>query len=99
MDLASDVHDRNGRLLLGAGAELTEKHIHIFRTWGVLEVDIEGVDGAQDNQPFVDAIDPEAWAAAEAGIAPRFRHVDRGHPAMIQLYHLGILNRVKNGIR
>ncbi|NTW99914.1 MAG: hypothetical protein HGB35_08325, partial [Geobacteraceae bacterium] len=42
MVLASDVRDRSGRMLLGSGVELTQKHLVVFRTWGVLEADIAG---------------------------------------------------------
>lgn len=42
MVLAADVHDRTGRLLLGAGVELDRKRIVILMTWGVTEADILG---------------------------------------------------------
>jgi hypothetical protein len=99
MLLAADVHDRNGRLLLGAGSELTDKHIYIFRTWGVVEADIDGVEEDDDSHRFSEAIDPELWAAAEAEIKPLFRHADLDHPGMNQLLHLSILRRVQHGTR
>lgn len=34
MVVGADVQDRHGRLLLGAGTELTRKHLMVFRTWG-----------------------------------------------------------------
>ena len=40
MVLKADVRDRSGRLILPSGAELAEKQIRIFRTWGVTEADI-----------------------------------------------------------
>lgn len=49
MVLEKDVHDRSGRLLLGAGAELTGRQIHILRTWGVVEVAISGT--GEDHPP------------------------------------------------
>jgi hypothetical protein len=41
MILASDAMDMSGRMLLAAGKEITAKHLKIFRTWGVPEVDIK----------------------------------------------------------
>ncbi len=41
MILAQDVIAQN-RVLLGAKTQLTTKHIHIFKTWGVQEACIEG---------------------------------------------------------
>jgi hypothetical protein len=99
MLLSSDVHDRNGRLLLGAGTELTDKHIYIFRTWGVVGADIDGVEEDEDSHRFSDAIDPELWVAAEAWVKPLFRHADMDHPGMNQLLQLSILRRVHHGIR
>jgi hypothetical protein len=97
MLLAVDVHERNGRLLLGAGTELTEKHIYIFRTWGVVEADIIGAEEDNDIHTFTNTIEPEVWTAAEAGIMSLFRHTDLAHPCMNQLLHLGVLRKVQHG--
>jgi hypothetical protein len=97
MVLASDVHDRSGRMLLGGGAELTQKHLVIFRTWGVLEADIvgQGNDEAADQIPA--DVDPLELAAAEQELAPLFRHTNRVHPAMVELLRLAALRKVQHG--
>lgn len=93
MILAGDVRDRSGRMLLGAGAELTAKHLVIFRTWGVLEADIEGHgDAAADTIPM--DIDPSELAAAERAVAPLFRNTNREHPAIRELMRLAALRKV-----
>lgn len=98
MILASDVHDRSGRMLLGAGAELTQKHLVIFRTWGVLEADIEG-HGSDDSGDSIPAdVDPVEMAAAEREIARIFRHTNRSHPAIIELMKLAALRKVQHGV-
>lgn len=51
MVLSRDVCDRKGRVLLPAGAELTEKHLRIFQTWGVVEADITGDGGMIRTRP------------------------------------------------
>ena len=38
MRLAEDVHDSNGRFLLGADCELEEKHIRALQAWGIISV-------------------------------------------------------------
>ena len=43
MVLAAEAKARNGRVLLPAGATVTEKHLGIFKAWGVTEADIQGV--------------------------------------------------------
>lgn len=99
MLLAADVHDRNGRLLLGAGTELTDKHIYIFRTWGVIEADIIGIEEDSDSHPFTNVIDPAVWAAAETEIKPLFRYTDLTHPVINQLLYLGIIRKAQHGTR
>ena len=96
MVLASDVHDRSGRMLLGAGAELTQKHLTIFRSWGVLEADIagQGSDEAADQIPA--DVDPEELAAAEQALVPLFRHTNRNHPAIVELMRLAALKKVQH---
>lgn len=96
MVLASDVHDRSGRMLLGGGAELTQKHLVIFRTWGVLEADIvgQGSDDAADQIPA--DVDPEELVAAEQALAPLFRHTNRSHPAIVELMRLAALKKVQH---
>jgi diguanylate cyclase (GGDEF)-like protein len=65
MVLEKDVHDRSGRLLLTAGCELTGKHIHILRTWGVAEVAISGAE--EDHPPcaLIGEIDLDTLASFE----------------------------------
>jgi hypothetical protein len=95
MLLATDVHDRNGRLLLRAGGELTDKNIHVLRTWGVIQVDITGVEEDGDGFPLTGAIDPDLAASAESDIKPLFRHADLTHPGMSELFRLCVLRRAQ----
>jgi hypothetical protein len=95
MVLASDVRDRSGRMLLGAGAELTQKHLVIFRTWGVPEVDIAGRGSDAADQIPAD-VDPLQLAAAEEALIPLFRNTNLGHPAVIELMRLAALRKVQH---
>lgn len=98
MVLASDVLDRNGRMLLGAGAELNQKHLTIFRTWGVAEADIAGIDSA-DTEPQLPAeIDPAELAAAEAALQAHFAHCGTQHPALRELLRLAAIRKVQHGL-
>ncbi len=99
MILAADVHDRNGRLLLGAGNELNDKHIYIFRTWGVPEADITGMEEDSLARTPTDSIDPEIRAAAEAELKPVFRHADLDHPAIAELLQISITRKARHGVR
>jgi len=89
MVVARDVCDRSGRLLLSAGSPLQERHLTVFRTWGVYTVDIstpEELPGPSQTIP----LDPELWAEVEPGVAHRFRNTDRSNPAINVLFELSV---------
>lgn len=96
MVLASDVRDRNGRLLLKAGTELTDKHLYILRTWGTVEADVVGADAIKERPADTDEIDPEFLAGIEAEITPLFRHADLSHPAIMELLRIRIIREARH---
>ncbi len=99
MVLSGDLRDRNGRLLLKAGTELTERCLYLLHTWGAVEADIE--NGGDDREPpgGREQIDPELWASLEKEIAPLFRHTDINHPAIKELMRIRIMQEAGNGDR
>ena len=98
MMLAEDVRDRSGRLLLGAGDVLLDKHIKIFRTWGVTEVSVVGnyPDGIAPQ--VSNDIDPNVLTEMEENLKPRVLHTDLDHPVMKELLRLSALQRIRHGI-
>lgn len=99
MVLKSDVCDRSGRMLLPAGVELTEKHLQIFRAWGVVEAEIVGDSDGDGTAPGIEEIDSEALAAAEALVKPLFLHNDLEHPAIKELLRICIARRAVHASR
>ncbi len=97
MVLASDVKDSTGRLLLGEGTELTQKHLMIFRTWGVEEADIAGIDDVDRSAQLPAEITPSQLQEAEQALAPLFRHAGLHHPAVRELFRLAALDRILHG--
>ena len=97
MVLDADVRDRTGRLLLGSGAELTAKHLHIFRTWGVLKVSIAGIDGDDEITHLPENVDLSELLIAEEALIPLFKRVDMSHPFNKELLRLAALRRVQHG--
>lgn len=94
MILSSDVCDRSGRLLLPAGAELTEKHFSIFRMWGVLEAEVVGDDPCEDETDVPrEELDPALVAAVRKEVEGLFVHNDRSHPAIKELMRICISRR------
>jgi hypothetical protein len=94
MILASAVTERGGRILLSAGTEITERHLNIFRTWGIAEADVEGVTKEEILAQATARLDPTQLKEAEAEVNELFRHAGQRHPAMTELSRLCILRRV-----
>lgn len=99
MILAGNVNDRTGRLLLGGGITLTQKHLVVFRTWGIEEVDIEGVGEEGIAMKLPPDVTPDELTAAEEFLKLRhFKHAGLGHPAIRELLRLAALRKVLHGI-
>ena len=96
MTLANDVHDRAGRLLLGAGVELSQKHLTIFRTWGVMEVDIVGSGDGDQNCNLPAEVTHEQLDAAKTALAPLFRNSDLEHPVIRELFRLAAVRKASH---
>ncbi len=94
MVLASDVKDRTGRLLLGEGIELTQKHLMIFRTWGIAEADIAGIDDIDRAAQLPAEITQGQLEEAELALSPLFRHAGMTHPAIRELLRLAAIDRI-----
>jgi hypothetical protein len=99
MVLQSDIHDRSGRLLLGSGAELNGRHIRMFRTWGITEADIVGIDDRLCVTAPAADIDPACLTVAENELRPLFRNADLTYPPMGELFRLCLLRKVQNESR
>jgi len=97
MVLDQDVHDRSGRLLLGAGSTLTQKHLMIFRTWGIEEVSIEGVEAGDTHAVLPEDVTQEQLDAAEDLLRPIFVNAGTEHPVMQELLRLAALRKVQYG--
>ena len=95
MKLEKDAQERSGRVLLRAGTEITERHLNIFRTWGVTEADIESMSREEAAAQAALELDPEALQAAEAFIDPLFAHTDSNHAAVRELKQVCVLRHVR----
>ena len=97
MILSAAVHDRNGRLLMVAGGELTDNHLRIFQTWGIPEVEVAG---DQETGPAalgeVATVDPEALRQAEEQVKKLFCRADTNHPVIKELMKLAIIRKVNS---
>jgi len=95
MVLNSDVRDINGRLILGAAAELTDKHLYIFRSWGVTEADIKGVTEEEVDAMETEEIPPLILEKAEKKLSEIFHHTDHNHPVIKELFRFCTLREAR----
>ena len=95
MVLESDAKDRNGRVLLGAGNVLTEKHLKIFKMWGVTEADVKGIEKEEVAARAVSGFDPLLLGEIEEQMRERFRHTDMKHAFNSELFRLITLRLVR----
>lgn len=93
MVVGTDVHDRNGRFLLGAGTELTRKHLMVFRTWGIDEIDIVGSEKTDITPPLPPEVTQEQLDEAEKTLAPLFKLSNMDHPVIGLLFRLAALRK------
>jgi len=97
MTLASEVRDINGRLLCNEGVEISEKHIKIFRTWGVTEADIKGIKEEDVTSMTEREVAHDRLVDAESELSEIFRYTDAGNPVMRELFNLCLLRKAGNG--
>jgi len=88
MVLAADVKDRHGHVLLKEGETITDKHVKIFKMWGITDLDVRGVDQAVIEARAAEEVDPEVLEAAERVARDKFRHADGEDPVVRELIRL-----------
>lgn len=84
MILLREVRDMSGRLLLGKGEAITDRHLRIFRAWGVAEADVQ--EPKLPDTPVEEAPPQEVEPTFDPRIRALFKHADLTHPFMKQLH-------------
>ena len=95
MILAAKVVERGGRVLLGVGVELTEKHISIFRKWGITEADVQNVTQEEAAATATAQLDPRLLNEGETRMARLFNLTDRKDPFIAELFRLCTIRWVR----
>lgn len=97
MVLEKDLRDRSGLILLGAGQEITEKHLKIFRMWGIVEAEIQGVTREETFSQVTSQLDPLLIQEAETQLREEFRHTNLKNPFIKEIFRLVALKRAGKG--
>lgn len=88
MELAEDVVNLNGAILLKAGCTITEKHIQALKAWGIAEANISGVEKDNLGEPSLEAVDPEEIARIDQDLKYLFQKTDLENPIVAEIYRL-----------
>ena len=89
MKLSKPVLNPNGVLLLQSGEVLTPRHMALFKTWGIREVDVVRQDGAEPEAEEGFIVSAEILAAIEDELKRRFRRVDlQKDPMMAEIHRI-----------
>jgi hypothetical protein len=100
MVLEKDVIDRSGRTLLGANQEIRERHLRIFKMWGVTEADVLNITKEEISAKASAQLDPALLREAEEEARDLFCHADMSHPFNRELFRLltfRMVNRIPRG--
>lgn len=98
MVLARDVRGSNGMVLLGAGAELNERHIGIFRSWGIAEVEIKGAAQDTFNTEILTKLDVEQRQQIERELDLLFQHNDLHDPVIEELRRICLMRETVRAV-
>lgn len=89
--LKTDVNDRSGRVLLRAGSELSDRYIKMFKSWGVVDIEVLGDVRSDDEISFkYHDLDESFLEDLETDLNHRFRFTNRAHPLIKELYQQAI---------
>lgn len=75
MEVAEDVSNVNGMLLLASGTFLNDKTIRVLKMWGVEMLRVVGGEEPESGAVEVAQLDPEVVTEVEREMALRFKHV------------------------
>ena len=92
MVLAREVKGRFGRGLLLAGNVVTEKHLKIFKSWGITEIIVEKDPVGSEERLEKPAEAPAHYDRMERRMKGLFKFNDLKHPAVRELFQIA-LNR------
>jgi len=95
MKLTKEVADATGQVLARGGVEITDKHLRVFRSWGVMHIDIEGEETQTPEEQLLAQAPPQVRAKAEETAQDLFCAANLDHPVMRQLFDIAVVRSLK----
>ena len=96
MVLADDIKERSGRVLLTGGSEIREKHLRVFKMWGITEADIKDVEKEEIAAGIVAQLAPSLFRDVQSRVREHFCLADMEHPFINELFRLVTLRQVRH---
>ncbi|PIQ95450.1 MAG: hypothetical protein COV67_14790 [Nitrospinae bacterium CG11_big_fil_rev_8_21_14_0_20_56_8] len=97
MFVSKDVKDRTGRVVVTAGTRMNSKHLKIFKSWGIISVEVEDKSysglGAGNEMDGTEGI-PEPVIREMSAL---FKYTDKRHPAIRELFNICLNRKLKTG--
>ena len=95
MQLAQDVINFSGQVLLYKGNPLQPKDIKNFKAWGVVEIAVESSSLNSSNSLNNNQINTKLLLEAQNEISNLFQYSNLSHPVISELMRLSALNKLK----
>jgi hypothetical protein len=96
--IATDVRDSHGRLLIKAGIQISDKHLQIFKMWGIYEVNIEPVNNissSEGSDTTEHTYPASVVSQAETVVAKRFLFSDGEDPVIEELRAISLQRTIR----
>jgi hypothetical protein len=93
MVLQAPVYNLERQLLLGAGAVISERHVRVFQTWGVREVDVRRAESVEPVKSAPRAACDEASVVQEVARVLVNQMADS--PIMVEIRRLLVARKMR----
>ena len=93
MILHAAVCNLDRQLLLGAGAVISARHIRLFQTWGVLEVEVRANELPPPNREV--SVDPQAAESADREVCQVLVHQVMDSPLLRELRRILVARKLR----
>ena len=95
MVVAADVKNMDNMLLMPAGCELTDKHIHILNAWGIAEIQVQACDGADESGDILQKLAPEVRQRLTAELEAIFWEPIDINPVQREIFELVLRRKAR----
>ncbi|MGE4297331.1 MAG: HDOD domain-containing protein [Desulfovibrionaceae bacterium] len=95
MELAADLANTQGRILLPKGTVIESNHLRVMKIWGATEADIVGIDQQEAVATSTSELEPEHLCHAQDDLEGLFCLTDRDSEPLAEIFRLCVLRRAR----